>query len=250
MSHPPPAVRFVLLAVPRTGSNWLCTLLGSHPEILCHHEIFNPDAIHYALDWRDGTFDFGSVADRDRDPLPVLDRTWRQSLGFRVVGFKLNRGQNPRVFDRVLEDRGVRKILVLRRNRIKTHVSELVAERTGEWESYPGMKIGRVKPQIEVDVDHLRAHIARNQDYYDELRRRLATDGQQPLEVTYEELPHDHERRRILDFLGVAPRLDILRAATRKQNPKDLRQLISNFDQLAETLTGSELEDELHSRAL
>ena len=34
--------RFVILAAPRSGSNLLCTLLNSHPEILCHHEVFNP----------------------------------------------------------------------------------------------------------------------------------------------------------------------------------------------------------------
>ena len=36
------STRFVILAAPRSGSNLLCTLLDSHPEILCHHEVFNP----------------------------------------------------------------------------------------------------------------------------------------------------------------------------------------------------------------
>ena len=44
--------RFVILAVPRTGSNLLCTLLNSHPEILCHHEVFNPQGIFTALTHR------------------------------------------------------------------------------------------------------------------------------------------------------------------------------------------------------
>ena len=35
----------------------LCTLLGSHPEILCHHEVFNPSGIFYALYYRDGRID-------------------------------------------------------------------------------------------------------------------------------------------------------------------------------------------------
>ena len=27
----------------------LCTLLGSHRDVLCHHELFNPDGAYYAL---------------------------------------------------------------------------------------------------------------------------------------------------------------------------------------------------------
>jgi hypothetical protein len=53
--------RFVIFAVPRTGSNWLCSLLNSHPEIICHHEIFNPERIIYSTSYRDGQLDFGST---------------------------------------------------------------------------------------------------------------------------------------------------------------------------------------------
>ena len=40
----------------------LCTLLGSHEDVLCHHELFNPRGVFYALELRDGSFDLG----RDR----------------------------------------------------------------------------------------------------------------------------------------------------------------------------------------
>ena len=68
--------RFVILSVPRAGSNLLCTLLNSHPEVLCHHEVFNPRGIFYALTHRDGSFSVGSVAERQRDPLGFLERLW------------------------------------------------------------------------------------------------------------------------------------------------------------------------------
>ena len=50
------AVRFVVVAVRRAGSNMLCTLLDSHPAILCHHELFNPRGIFYALGLRGAGF--------------------------------------------------------------------------------------------------------------------------------------------------------------------------------------------------
>ena len=50
----------------------LCTLLGSHRDVLCHHELFNPDGAFYALELRDGSFDLGGIGERDRDPLAFL----------------------------------------------------------------------------------------------------------------------------------------------------------------------------------
>ena len=76
----PEAVRFAIVAAPRTGSNMLCTMLNAHPEILCHHEIFNPAGIHYALDHRDGQFELGSMAERDRYPTAFLPQGLRASL--------------------------------------------------------------------------------------------------------------------------------------------------------------------------
>ena len=39
----------------------LCTLLGSHPDVLCHHELFNPTGVYYALELRDTPFDLGTI---------------------------------------------------------------------------------------------------------------------------------------------------------------------------------------------
>src|SRR4051794_40219654 len=60
--------RFVILAAPRTGSNMLVTLLGSHPDVLCHHELFNDTGIYYAVPLRGGGFDLGTMEDRLHDP--------------------------------------------------------------------------------------------------------------------------------------------------------------------------------------
>jgi len=65
-------VRFVIFAAPRTGSNLLCGLLNAHPDILCHHGLFNPGGVHWARDRRGS----GGVADRDRDPVAFLDSVW------------------------------------------------------------------------------------------------------------------------------------------------------------------------------
>jgi LPS sulfotransferase NodH len=240
-----PASRFVIFAAPRTGSNWLCSLLDSHPEVLCHHEIFNPEGIFYSVSLRSGELDLGTVEERDRDPAAVLERLWQESFGRRWVGFKLNRDQDPRAFALVLADPGIRKILIKRRNRIRTFLSERVALATGEWESYPWSNVTDRKVRITVDPEALRAHVARNEQYFRGLEDRLRETDQPCLEVTYEALTDVDEQARILSFLDLELPPEGLRGATRKQGSRDLRDAIANFEPLARHLAGTELAAEL-----
>ncbi len=241
-------LRFVILAAPRTGSNWLCTLLDSHHEILCHHEIFNPERILYSRTLR-GKLDLGTLEERNRDPLRFLDLVWRADFGYRIIGFKLNRGQSEEVFRAVLADPDIRKIIIRRQNRIKAYVSEMIALQTGEWESYPGMEIGKHKPHIAVELEALRRHIETNASYYSRVYEALHATGQTWLDLQYEKLANEDERERLLQFLSANPGVP-LREATRKQNPEDLRDLIANFAELGAQLRGTELEAELTAPGL
>lgn len=241
------ARKFVVLTAPRTGSNFLCSMLNSHPQILCHHELFNASGIFCSLDLRSrSAYYFGTLAERDRDPLGFLARVWGKSFGRPVVGFKFNRGQNRAVLETVLADPDIGKIVMRRRNRIKTYVSEMVAQLTGEWESYPGIRLSTSPPRIPVPPAGLFRFVEHNQTYFDDIDRWLAESGQSALTVEYEDLiAGDGVGRRVFEHLGVEAGAAGLKAATRKQNPDDLAALIANFDELAEALAGTELEGEL-----
>jgi LPS sulfotransferase NodH len=250
MTAPSAPRRFAILAAPRTGSNWLCSMLDSHPEILCHHELFNPAGIHVAISWRGGAVDvdavLGTHAERDRAPLAFLDRAWSQSRGCRAVGFKLNRGQNEAAFAAVLADPEVRKILLRRDNRLKTFASERIAARTGLWESYPDSPRSGEQVRIRVDLGELRRHIDENRAYYESLTAELA--GQDVLAVRYEDLVAASDAwRPVFDFLAVG--VAELHAETRKQNATDLREILLNFAEVAAALRGTELEAELYARS-
>jgi 3,4-dihydroxy 2-butanone 4-phosphate synthase/GTP cyclohydrolase II len=244
-----PPERFVILTTPRTGSNWLCSLLGSHREVLCHHELFNPERIIYTRAWPGGALDLGTQEERDRDALGFLERVWERRCGRRVVGFKLNRGQSEAVLQKVLADRSIRKIVLRRRNRVRTFVSEKLAQLTGEWESYPESARGGRPVRLVVDVAELRAHAAENERYFGRLLLALRESGQDHLELTYEELCGAEERRRVLRFLGVATDRELV-GETRQQHAEPLRDLISNYDELAAALRGSDLEAELQAPSL
>jgi LPS sulfotransferase NodH len=242
-----PATRFVILAAPRSGSNLLCTLLNSHPEVLCHHEIFNPAGIFYALDHRDGSLDLGTIEARDRAPAAFLERLWRARLGQRSTGFKFTRGQDERALEIVLHDRGIRKIVLRRINQLKSYVSAKIAEKTGQWEVYREADLVANRPKIAVDFEEFRRHAAENDRFYAGIEQVLDRTGQSPLCVNYERLFDEDEQARWSRFLGVS-RLPVpLRAASVKQNPTDLRRIISNYDDILIKVRGSAMEAELCS---
>jgi riboflavin biosynthesis pyrimidine reductase/LPS sulfotransferase NodH len=243
----PDPVRFAILAAPRTGSNMLCTMLNAHPEILCHHELFNPDGIHYALDHRDGRFDLGSVAEREQNPVAFLRSVFAHRCGRNAVGVKINRGQNALAFSEVFSDVDIRKIILRRRNRVKTFVSELIAERTGQWESYDFSDFSQPSPAVKIDVDELRGYLAATDDYYAGMERLMPASDHQVHHLAYEDLGSPAEQRRLLNFLGVSTSVPALVPATRKRNRPDLRSLVANFDELRIGLQNEELVAQLES---
>lgn len=247
--EPATATRFVILAAPRSGSNLLCTLLNSHPEILCHHEVFNPSGIYYALEHRNGSLDLGTTQERDRAPLSFLEKLWSKDLGHRCVGFKMTRGQDEQILARVLGDSDVRKIVLKRQNRIKTFVSALVAERSGQWEVYCDADLIEPKPKVELDLSDLRRHIAENEAYYAGIDSVLRSSGQYALNVAYEDLSSSQAHSRLLQYLEVRDRSAPLFAQSVKQNPTDLRRLVANYDEVLCALRGTELASELLSSA-
>ncbi len=238
-------VRFVIFAAPRTGSNLLCGLLNAHPDILCHHGVFNPQGIHFARDHRDFPCD---KVDRDADPLRFVDRIWAAAAGRRAVGFKMNRGEDGVAVKALLRDLAVRKILLKRRNRVRAYVSETIAEMTGLWESY-GAPDRESIPAIRVDAVELRRHAALNAHYYAALESVLSATGQTWLETEYEALADRYEIARILAFLDLSD-VTILAVPTFKRGPADLQDVVTNLAELEWALRGSPYFAELRDQDL
>jgi LPS sulfotransferase NodH len=242
-------IRFVILAVPRTGSNLLCTLLNSHPQIVCHHELFNPQGIFAAHDYRGEALAAESLNERDRDPLAFLERVWQTAPDSRCVGFKWTLGQSEEVLESVVHDRAVRKLVLRRGNRIKTFVSQKIAETTCQWEVYEAQELAMPRPRVHVDPDQLLEHIATNQKFYGDLSDDLLKTGQPHLTIDYETLFDGRVRNRMLEFLNVETEFS-LHATSVKQNATDLRESISNFGELQGCLPSRALLEELLDRGM
>ena len=237
--------RFVILAAPRSGSNMLCTMLDSHPSILCHHEIFNPKGIRLALRLRDTEFTLGTVALREQDPRRFLEQVWATRLGYPCVGFKFTHRQNELVFRHLLADSTVAKVVLRRQNRMKKYVSYRISEALAEWEVYRPQDLVRDRPTIRVDPEQFLERVAFDDAYYNEIRGAVEAGGHPWIEISYESLFSVDEQNTVLEFLGLMPCATGLEIRSIKQNSSDLRNLIENYDALLRYFEGPQFEAEL-----
>jgi LPS sulfotransferase NodH len=231
--------RFVIAAFPRTGSNWLCGVLNSHPQVICHYEVFHPKAVYYAHsfpEWRPQLR--WTLERRDADPRGFADWLYASHYGHAAVGLKLMHGHAPEVAAELLRDPSVRTIVLRRRNRVRVFLSAKRATAAGKFTqvSYDGMRIA-------LDAGELQEFCAEYDAYFDGVGRLVA--GKDVLRLSYEELFDDGRVGEVLSFLGLDPDHGPLAAKHVRQSSDSLRSAIANFDELAERLAGTPLLDDL-----
>lgn len=231
--------RFVVLAVPRTGSNYLVSLLHSHPDILCHTELFNKDKIWQQIGLGRENIDFGTKEARDRDPKAFMERIWSQPNGRSAVGFKFLGGQGRNVEKVILRDRSIRKIVLDRQNEVKTYVSLLTAKQSQDW-GFVGTGEPPKRQPVTVNVEGLKQAADFNAAYYKRVRRALRWRRQSFMDISYEQLFDEATIRRLLSFLDISgDSIDQLESQFKKQSRGGLRERIANYDELETSLQGT-----------
>lgn len=238
---------FVILHATRTGSNYLCTVLNSYPDILCHHELFNPHVVGVARHLQGDGSRLGTIGERDDDPDGFLRRVWQAGLGYAAVGFKLCLWQHEPAWHAVLADRSVAKILLKRRNRVKAFVSLLLARQTGEWVVYDDRDAPAARPRVEVDHRALLDNIALHERFYRETEHRLVETGQAHALLWYEDLFTPGGIAPALAMLGIKGVPVHPRGQTWKLGSASLRDTVANFEDLSRALQGTSLSAELHA---
>lgn len=140
--------RFVVLSWKRTGSNFLCGILFNHPEIAMHNELFNPIDIfsYYQSSFvRNDGGDRWTPQGRDLYGDAFLEHIWtgRNISGnpvkddAKAVGFKSFpdhwwEARNDSLFERkIMDDVGVKKVILFREDELAVYVSMKRAEATG-----------------------------------------------------------------------------------------------------------------------
>ncbi len=237
------ATRFVVVCFGRTGSSWLCSLLQSHPAILCHGELFSPKGIQYGPGYLEcsETAPSWSIDSRDRDPSGFLDALFSEDLGHQAVGLKMLNWHQPEFLFDLVRRQDLHKVIVCRHNRIRAFLSRARSEMLEQWigRSYDGFR-------IVLDPDELLAYVHRYDSFYDRLRAAAA--GTPTHEVVYEALlEDDRPARSIVEFLGVEPSDFPLYSALQRQSGDVTREVVVNFEELARILRGTPLQAELEA---
>lgn len=212
--HIPPC-RFAVLFPGRTGSSFLISCLAEHPEVRVEGEGLARQDAESQRRWLAALYDA---------PQPTTCR----AVGFKT---KLKDVWDLAAFAEFLRARGVRIIVLQRRNIVKLAVSTLNARRlhdlTGRWNRTAGTpELGplRVAPQELADM------IAGCANAQTEVTDYARATGLPTLELDYEDLLADRAAwlRRVTDYLEVAPRA--LAGSVEKATHDDLRVALADHD--------------------
>lgn len=230
---PYPKTRFVIITNGRTGSNYLVSLLLSHPEIYQYGEVIGESNlrrqnIHTKI--------------RACGSVRYVRNCYRKRFYKKAVGVKILYYQFKKYYaekwgvddlqDVFTELREEPKILVIhlkRRNQLKTLVSMELARLTKE---YVKREANDTNREVRVHLTPERCtsffqDVNENEKYFDE-----CFGSHKKLEIYYEDLVTDTETicKKIMDFLQV--KHCELKGNTFRQSQRPVSQHIQNFEEL------------------
>lgn len=206
----------ILLSRSRSGSNYLKSLLNCQPRICLEGEIFRH------LEGAEAAFDFESKIHR---------KAWTVR-GAKLFYYHPIASEDQTIWELIAQSPRIKVIHLQRNSVIRTHVSSLIAQKTGEWqaEKNPTLAEFSKDKRIHVNLDELQDEIAVMKEWRLRALKRCST--RPVFDVTYENLiqaPQAH-LDRIFDFLD----LPTTRVSSHliKQNTEPLSKLIENFGEV------------------
>lgn len=216
---------FVIRSLPRSGTHMLRTALDSHPEIVCHGEIFNANATG------------GKFADVPAATLHA--RHTGPGEGYVVHGVPdEDAAHYPTALDvwPVIE-RGRPVVLLLwRRDQLRRIASDIRAHQDRIWQRYKPGDWEKRPVGVEIPAEAVRRQIG--------LALKSIATGLRlypwALQVIYEELlaDWDNQLARIQRAIGVRQVLP-LRPRTLRQGGGPIREVVLNYDALQVEFRGT-----------
>ena len=142
---------------------------------------------------------------------------------------------------RFMREQGAHVVHIVRRNKLRVHVSEQISIATGRWSAEKDHQLLSEKPRLELDPEEVLRVIARLEAQDARVARMLAA-GPGAARLDYGEMftPEGLFAPAVTELAGriVAPLPVDSRPGNLKMNPEPLSSLIGNFDAVAAALRG------------
>jgi hypothetical protein len=237
--------RFVIISAPRTGSNLLCGALDAHPEIICHYELFHKEAIYHSSKYGDEWISNYNVEKRNKDPHGFLRHIFNCRFGkpAKTIGYKIFDGHNDQLLDELLNDRQVKKIILKRDNWFLAFLSQLEAQKTGVFViTEENKRKANYNFKVEVKLNQFKFYENVNVNFFNKVEKVLIDDHQRYLSLEYSKALDGDNKIKILNFLNVTVDPGLLKLEYKKQNHRELKDRIENYQEILEQFTGTKYE--------
>jgi LPS sulfotransferase NodH len=265
-------VNFIILSPPRSGSSYLRDLLNSHPDIYCEDEIFGlrtfahrhfsryPHCLHRRITpntpvwlrpltqrwnaWINTIIHVLQIR-RNRFALAYIQAIRAHSGDSPCFGFKLLAEHHAGM--KLLPMLGpVKLLLVKRRNIVKQAISKEFASQSNVWLTYSDQYVNQKQA---LSARNILEHIKTIQAEYAHIDQTVQSLQGDVMEIMYEDFfaTPDSHLEKLADFLGVTPSgFDPSLVKLVKTTSPDLREMLTNFDEIYEALQ----EDNMKKMAL
>jgi LPS sulfotransferase NodH len=237
--------RFVVLTTNRSGSVWLMSTLNSFPAVTAQGELFLPRTRVTEKRW-DSDFacprfietKSNGYAIRPFSVFSYLNDLYRTpgTVGFKLMYAQL--GLYPEILAYFIRHR-VRVVHLIRRNHLDVVISYAVKAKIGKAHLLVGQPSAD-DIRVELETENLIRQLAWLQKKQNVARRLLNWRILPHLEVAYEDLLRDQAHfRPIWDFLSIKSQEPMPHSTLVKIRRGGHRDVISNYDQVKETLASS-----------
>lgn len=237
---------FIIAAGPRSGSTLLQTLLHSHPNAICMHELLvesggTPRFSRYNLGRRKQLLRMREQSMEAFLKTVLLDPQppWVDAIGFKAMYVHPRDEEKRRYTWEMLGQMPSLRVIWLRRNPVRRVISFAIALKTGKW-------VGeKTREAIHLDPEFLPRRLSFEEQETEAARKRI--EKCEVIDVQFETLTETPGAvlTNIQEFLNLSTRP--LHSSLTPQNPRTLREMVANFDEVKDALRGTRWEKSLVS---
>lgn len=226
--------RFVLVAMPRTGSTVLVDLLNSHDDIFCDNELYNPYQI---CRYRYDDPDIEGVKYRNANPLRFWDEFFYSDFAkkHQVIGFNFMLGHNYHILDTILKNRSLNLIYLTRENKLAQYSSYKIAFDTQSWGITDEKELNQKdKHTVRFDLCLFDHWLQETMTYEYMFESILDTRRRDAMIIEYKQLFQKEFHKNMCEYLGV--KVKPLRFELFKQNENRIIDRFENKNDVREYL--------------